>query len=192
MNKITILLIFIFISCPLKAENNIVTYGLKSQSTKINIKVYSSLTCPYCAEFHLKILPNIIKKYVSSEQVYIELHDYPLDQGALIAAQVQKCFSIKDQKLFLDEIYKTQSKWGAAKSLKDLEYNLSEITKPLNLDNEKFKKCIKNKDFETIVLKSRINAQNKYDINSTPTLIINEKKYKGKLKNIDKYIQKLL
>ena len=60
------------------------------------------------------------------------------------------------------------------------------------MGKSKFDGCLSNKNFESKVLKSRINAQNKYDINSTPTLIINEKKYKGSFKNIDKYIQKLL
>ena len=192
MNQIKILVILILICFPLKAENNVVTYGSNPKNTKINIKVFSSLTCPYCAEFHLKFLPTIIKKYVTTEKVYIEMHDYPLDQGGLIAAQLQKCFTLDQQKEYLDIIYKTQSKWSDANTLKELRYNLYELSKMLGLEKKKFDGCLKNKNFESKVLKSRINAQNKYNISSTPTLIINEKKYKGSFKNIDKYIQKLM
>ena len=192
MKKIKILLIIFLISLSAHADNHLVSYGEKSQTTKINIKIYSSLTCPYCAELHIKFLPNLIKKYVENKIAYIEIHDYPLNQSSLIAAQVQKCFSIDKQKLYLDEIYKNQSKWTEAKTLKELQSNLNKITKSLGLEDKNFKNCVKNKGFEKKVLQSRIMAQNKYGINSTPTLVINEKKYTGSFKNIEKYIQKLL
>ena len=192
MKKIKIILIFFFITCSVKAENHAVTYGTKSKDTKINIKIYSSLTCPYCAELHVKFLPNLIKKYVENKIAYIELHDYPLNQSSLVAAQIQKCFSIDDQKLYLDEIYKKQTEWSNAETLKELQSNLSKITQSLGLSDKDFNSCVKNKTYESRALKSRINAQNKYNVNSTPTLIINEKKFKGSLKNIEKYIQKLL
>ncbi len=192
MKKIKILLLIFVISLSAHADNHIVSYGEKSKDTKINIKIYSSLTCPYCAELHIKFLPNLIKKYVENKIAYIELHDYLLNQSSLIAAQVQKCFSIDKQKLYLDEIYKNQSKWTEAKTLKELQSNLNKITKSLGLEDKNFKNCVKNKGFEKKVLQSRIMAQNKYGINSTPTLVINEKKYTGSFKNIEKYIQKLL
>ncbi len=192
MKRFTIILIIFFISLPSYSENHVVTYGTKSPDTKINIKIYSSLTCPYCAELHIKFLPSLTKKYVENKVAYIELHDYPLDQGGLIAAQLQKCFTLEQQKKYLDLVYKTQSEWSTAKTLKELKNNLYKLTNTLGLGKSKFDGCLSNKNFESKVLKSRINAQNKYDINSTPTLIINEKKYKGSFKNIDKYIQKLL
>ena len=192
MKKINIILVIFLISLPAYSENHVVAYGTKSPATKINIKIYSSLTCPYCAELHIKFLPNLIKKYVENKIVYIEYHDYPLDQGALIAAQVQKCFDSEKQKFYLNQIYKNQSKWNNAKTLKELKTNLGEITKSMGLDEKDFNNCAKNKDFEKKVLQSRISAQSKYGINSTPTLIINEKKYTGTFKNIEKYIQKLL
>ena len=192
MTKIKILLIILFFSIEANAENHVVSYGNKSKNTKITIKIYSSLTCPYCAELHNKYLPNLVKKYVENNNVYIELHDYPLNQSSLIAAQVQKCFTPEKQKLYLDEIYKTQSKWSDAETLKELQSNLNKITQILGLGDKDFKRCATNKEYEKKVLKSRIKAQSKYGVNSTPTLIINEKKYTGSLKNIDKYIQKLL
>ena len=192
MKKITIILFIFLVSLPAYAEKHVVSYGVKSPATKINIKIYSSLTCPYCAELHIKFLPNLIKKYVENKVAYIEYHDYPLDQSSLIAAQVQKCFASEKQKFYLDQIYKNQSKWNSAKTLKELKSNLSEITKSMGLEEKDFNNCVKNKEFEKKVLQSRINAQSKYGINSTPTLIINEKKYMGSFKNIEKYIKKLL
>ena len=52
----------------------------------------------------------------------------------------------------------------------------------------------KNEDIQNEILNSRITAVKKYDISSTPTIIINEKKYEGKhtYKDFKKTIEKLL
>jgi protein-disulfide isomerase len=41
--------------------------------------------------------------------------------------------------------------------------------------------CLKNSDAQDEILNERIEAQKKYKIESTPTIIINEKKYSGKV-----------
>ena len=54
--------------------------------------------------------------------------------------------------------------------------------------------CLKNESAQDQILNERIEAQKKYEIQSTPTIFINEKKYKGehKYKSFKKKIEKLL
>jgi len=192
IKKIKIILFLLLISLNAKAENNFPYYGSKTSETKVVVKVFSSLTCPYCAEFHNKHLPILIDKYVSSKKIMIELLDYPLDLAGLKAAQIQKCLPAETQKKYLDKIYLTQSNWSAAKTLKELEANLENIIKEFGISDKSFKDCLANKKNEDAVLESRINAQSKYNINSTPSFIINEKKFNGSFDQLDKYIEKLL
>lgn len=192
IKKIKIILFLLFISLNAKAENNFPSYGSKTPETKVVVKVFSSLTCPYCAEFHNKHLPKLIDKYVSSQKIMIELLDYPLDLAGLKAAQIQKCLPAETQKKYLDKIYLTQSSWSSAKTLKELETNLENIIKEFGISDKNFKNCLLNKKNEDAVLQSRINAQSKYNINSTPSFIINEKKFNGSFDQLDKYIEKLL
>ena len=42
-------------------------------------------------------------------------------------------------------------------------------------------KCLKNDVSQDNILNQRIDAQKKYKIDSTPTVLINEKKYTGKV-----------
>ena len=57
-----------------------------------------------------------------------------------------------------------------------------------------FDKCLKNEIITDKILNDRINGHKKYSINSTPTIIINEKKLEGSanFKNIEKIIEKLI
>ena len=54
--------------------------------------------------------------------------------------------------------------------------------------------CLKNDQTQDEILEQRIEAQKKYKIESTPTIIINEKKYSGKVdfKQFKKIIDKKL
>ena len=167
-------------------------YGKVDPEPKIIIKVFSSFTCPYCADLHINYLPNIIEKFVNSGQAAIKLMDYPLDLPALKAAQIAKCFPNETQLKYLDEIYLTQSEWTQAKTLSDLLGNLEKIATKQGLGEAEFKKCANDKKSEDIVLKSRIDGQSKYEINSTPTLIINEKKFNGTFNELEEYLKKLL
>ena len=167
-------------------------YGKVDPEPKIIIKVFSSFTCPYCADLHINYLPNIIEKFVNSGQAAIKLMDYPLDLPALKAAQIAKCFPNEIQLKYIDEIYLTQSEWTQAKTLSDLLSNLEKIAAKQGLGEAEFKKCANDKKSEDIVLKSRIDGQSKYEINSTPTLIINEKKFNGTFNELEEYLKKLL
>ncbi|MBU3733957.1 MAG: hypothetical protein FGM30_05605, partial [Candidatus Fonsibacter sp.] len=54
--------------------------------------------------------------------------------------------------------------------------------------------CLKDQKLEEKILNDRIDGQKKYSINSTPTIIINEKKFEGNLtfENLSKEISKKL
>ena len=63
--------------------------------------------------------------------------------------------------------------------------------KVLNVD---FEKCLSNKAIEDYVLNDRIEGVKKFDVNATPTIIINNKKFDKALnyKNLKKYLEKLI
>ena len=60
--------------------------------------------------------------------------------------------------------------------------------------NIEFDKCINNKEIEDFVLNDRIEGAKNYDVNSTPTIIINNKKFDKALnyKNLKKFLEKLI
>ena len=64
----------------------------------------------------------------------------------------------------------------------------------MGINSTKFNKCLIDEDISDQILTGRIKANNKYSIDSTPTIIINEKKLEGSanFKNIKKKIEKLI
>ena len=152
---------------------------LGSDDAKIKIKVFSSLTCPHCASFHNKVVPKIKKNYVDSGKVQIIFIDFPLDQAAFNASKLLHCLDQKQKINFLDTVYENQNSWTNGSNIDEINSNLKAIVKNLGVSSGQFDKCLNNEIISDKILNGRINGHQKYSINSTPTIIINEKKFEG-------------
>ena len=173
-------------------QKNMVVIG--SHDAIIKIKVFSSLTCPHCADFHIKVIPEIKKEYIESGKAQIIFIDFPLDLAAFNASKLLHCLDQKKQIGFLDIIYETQNKWTSGSNINDINKNLKKIVKNFGINSEQFDKCLIDEVISDRILNGRIEANHKYVINSTPTIVINEKKLEGSasFKNIKKKIEKII
>ena len=175
-----------------KVDKSIVAIG--SYDAIVKIKIFSSLTCPHCANFHIKVVPKIIKEYVESGKVQLIFIDFPLDLAAFNASKLLHCIDQKKQISFLDIVYDTQSNWTNGSNIEDINNNLKKIAKNLGISSEQFDKCLIDEDISDKILNNRIEANQKYSISSTPTIVINEKKLEGSasFKNIKKKLEKII
>ena len=166
-----------------------------SDSAKITVKVFSSLTCPHCASFHNKIFENLKKDYINKGKVKFEHHAFPLDLAALNAEKIVRCAPNPESKFkLLDKIYDEQKKWAVGSDINKINEILIKIGNESNIRESKLKICLDNEESQELILKERIDAQKEYNITSTPTIYINDKKYEDKheFKSFKKQIDKLL
>ena len=175
-----------------KVDKSIISIG--SHEAVVKIKIFSSLTCPHCADFHMNVVSKIKENYLESGKVQLIFIDFPLDRAAFNASKLLHCLDKEKRMNFLDIIYKDQKKWTDGSNLEDINKNLKKIVKNLGISSEKFDKCVIDEEISDKILNERIDASKKYSINSTPTIIINEKKLEGSasFKNIKKKIEKLI
>ena len=187
------ILFFVLLTFSVNAENKILTIG--NPDAKINIKVFSSLTCPHCANFHKNIFKNLENEYISKGLVKFEHHSFPLDLAALNAEIIIRCHIDNNKKFqLLGEIYKKQSQWAVGSDINIINESIKKIGLNFGLSNKKMDDCLKNEIAQDEILNERIEAQKKYKIKSTPTIYINEKQYNGKhdYESFKKVIEKLL
>ena len=176
----------------LDTQNNLIVLG--NDQAPIKIKIFSSLTCPHCANFHIKVVPELKREYIDSGKAQIIFIDFPLDEAAFNAAKLLHCSDKEKQMEFLNIIYETQSKWANGSNINDINNSLKKIVKNLGISSVQFDKCLIDEAISDKILNNRIEANQKYSINSTPTIIINEKKLEGStnFKNIKKKIEKII
>ena len=180
--SLKVFLIYFIISLKIYAadsnsQNKLVVLGV--DGAPIKIKVFSSFTCPHCANFHKEVIPKINKNYVVSGKVQIIFIDFPLDQMAFNASKLLHCLNQEKQIKFLDIVYETQNQWTSGTNADEINNNLQQIGKSLGINSLQYNKCLNDEAISDKILNGRIDGQKKYSIDSTPTIIINEKKFKG-------------
>ena len=187
----TVLVVFLFFT--VQAESKILSIG--SPDAKVTVKVFSSLTCPHCANFHEVIFDKLKDEYIEKGLVRFEHHAFPLDLAALNAEIIVRCQTNNDTKFkLLGEIYKKQTFWAIGSDINKINNLIKKVGSDFDLTENKMDGCLKNSDAQDEILNQRIEAQKKYKIESTPTIFINEKKYSGRVdyESFKKVIEKNL
>ena len=144
LNKIILKAIFSFlvlISTPL--ESKILSEG--RSDAKVTVKVFSSLTCPACANFHSKIYYQLKEDFIDKGMIRFEHHPFPLDLAALNAEVILRC-NLDNNKKFelLGKIYERQRSWAVGSDINKINELIKKIANEVDLKNEEMNKCLKN------------------------------------------------
>ncbi len=166
---------------PLSAYHSGLTPGdddmvLGVPSAPITVIEYSSLTCPHCASFHANTLPQIEQNYIDAGKVRLVYRHFPFDQPALMAAALADCAGRDYFFNFLDVLFGSQNSWARAA---DPIAALTSIGRLGGLKAEAIAACFNDKAMLDRILSSRIEGAKEFDIDSTPTFIVNGEKLVG-------------
>ena len=185
-------LIIFFICTNSIADNKIISIIEGNANAKVKILVYESLTCSHCANFHKDVYPQLKEEFLDKGLASIEFRNFPLDIAALNASKLAHCKNDGKSKI-LHFLYLKQNEWIEGNTIEELNSNLKEIIKDQNFGLD-YEKCIADKKVEDHILEDRIEGAKKFQINATPTIIINDKKFEKTLnfKNLKKAIEKLI
>ncbi len=179
--------IFFILSCDQRVEK-------KDKNQTINIIVFSSLTCPHCANFHEKVIVKLKNDNSLKNFIKFEHRGFPLDLAALNAEKILYC-NKNQQNMFklLTHLYSEQRNWASRGGINDINESLIKIAKKFGINKNDSEKCLKSEKLEEEILEKVIEAQKNFNIKSTPTIFINKKNYDGKhnYKAFKKEIEKL-
>ena len=163
-----------------------------NKDAKITIIAFESLTCSHCANFHKDVFPELKKEYLDTGLAKIEFRHFPLDAAAFNASKVSQCKNDGDSNI-LNSLFANQQKWVKGSSVQEANENLQKFLTSEGFDIN-FDECINNKEIEDFVLNDRIDGAKNFKVNSTPTIVINDKKFEKTLtyKNLKKALEKLI
>tara|TARA_B100000683_G_scaffold37083_1_gene32479 strand:- start:377 stop:952 length:576 start_codon:yes stop_codon:yes gene_type:complete len=191
MKKLILLLFIVFgVTTNLNAETRRIISG--NPDAKITIIAYESLTCSHCADFHKNVYPQLKKDYLDTGLAKIEFRHFPLDISALNAAKISQCANNQGLEI-LESLYLNQIDWVKGKNIDEVNTNLKKFIEKAGFKID-FENCINDKETEDFVLNDRIEGSKNFEINATPTIIINDKKFEKPLnyKNLKKLLEKLI
>lgn len=165
--------------------------SIGSPEAKVVIVEYASMTCPHCATFHERVLPELKKKYIDAGKVRLIFREFPLDNLAAAGAMLARCAEGDKTYAMLDVLFQKQDEWVVRN---DPVSKLFEIAKQAGFTKESFEKCLSDDKLLAQVEASRTRANEKFGVNSTPTFFINGKRLAGPptVAEFDKVLEPLL
>ncbi len=189
---ILVFLIMFFYFESVLADTKIKPLHEGNVDAKVSIIVYESLTCGHCAEFHKEVYPKLKKDFIDNGLAKIQFRSFPLNLAAFNASKIAHCKNDGKSDL-LHFLYENQKKWVRGETIEDINKHLKNLV--LKYESElDFESCLIDKNIEDHVLNDRISGVKKFNIDSTPTLIINDKKFDNphNYKKLKKTIEKLI
>jgi protein-disulfide isomerase len=159
------------------------SFGKPDAKTTVN--EYFSLTCSHCAAFAAETMPKVKADLIETGRVRWVFHDYPLDQIALLAAQIARDLPVDRYEPFVNALFATQDRWAFAREVNHTE-ELWKTAGLAGMNRATFDKAIADDDLKTWILKQQQADQDKWKIDSTPSFVINGTKYSGEM-NFDAF-----
>jgi protein-disulfide isomerase len=143
----------------------------------ITVIDYASLTCSHCAKFHTDTLPEFKKNWIDTGKAKLIFRDFPLDRYALRASKLARCLGSGERYFnFLDVLFTGQASWIESKNI---DVALTGMAKLAGLSQKQIEACDANKELAEGIVAMRQVGSSKYNVESTPTIVINDKPQKG-------------
>ncbi len=188
---------FVFILTPIYGESALdITekdFVIGNEDAKITIIEYASLSCSHCADFHVNTLETLKKEYIDTGMVRMVFRDYPFNYPALLGSMVLRCIPENYRYDYMNALFKLQPDWVNKKNKKTIQ-ELYKIMQSGGMTKEEYDACIYNTELENEILEGVMEAQNQFNIKSTPSFIINGKLVEGNksIKEFRQIIDKIL
>ena len=139
---------------------------------------YGSLTCPHCAHFDKDVWPAFKANYVDTGKVRYIFREYSRNKLDVAAFMLARCTG--DDKAFaaIQLLFANQEQWAFVEKPIDA---LATTLRPTGMTRDALIACLNNQAMANSLVQIAQSADEKYNIQGTPTFIIDGKIYGGAL-----------
>lgn len=146
---------------------------LGQEDAPITLIEYASYTCPHCATFAEGVMPELKKDFIETGKVKLVYREVYFDRYGLWASMMARCGG--DMRYFgIQEIlYKTQKEWMGNQDPTEVVNNLKKIGRQAGMDDATMDACMQDAATASALMKHYETNMAEFDIQGTPTLVIN-------------------
>lgn len=159
---------------------------------------FASMSCPHCAAFHSQRLPEIKEAFIDTGMVKLEFRDFPLNGAAVFGGALAHCAAPDRYFGWLDLIFETQREWATAAfgmtgeswsafletgcprgEWPEIWEKLAELGGKGGMSERRVGECLCDVDLQNALLRSRAEAIAEYDIDHTPSFVLDGRRLDG-------------
>jgi len=150
-----------------------------SPNAPIEITEYADFQCPFCQTFATLQMPTIDERLIQTGRVRWRYRDFPLQQHPFSRLAAHSAACADEQGKYWQQhlrIYEGQSEWSEARDAGAIFRNYAKAN---GLDLGRYDACMKSGKYAGRIQAS-YNEGVQVGVNSTPTLLIGDRLYKGR------------
>jgi protein-disulfide isomerase len=144
------------------------------------VSEWFSFTCPHCARFAADIYPEIKAKLVDTGKLKYIFCEFPRDKTDLAAAMVARSLPPSRYEPFMMALLASQAQWAFNREADPMD-ELAKEAALAGMPRTAFDQAVNDDALRTALLAAQSEAETKYNIDSTPTFIVNGKPHPGEL-----------
>ncbi len=147
---------------------------------KATVQEFFSLTCTHCAAFAREAFPQIKSELIDTGKLRWVFRDFPLDQVALTAAMVVRYLPPERYEPFVMALFANQDRWAFARGVNTTD-ELWKTAALAGMSRPSFDQALADQGLRTWILQQQADDQKQWNIDSTPSFVINGQKYAGEM-----------
>jgi protein-disulfide isomerase len=151
-----------------------------SPTAKNRVEEWFSFTCPHCAAFAEEVYPEIKTKLIDTGKLLYVFREFPRDKLDLMAAMVARSLPPSRYEPFVMALFATQQHWAFTQTA-DPKDELAKMAALAGMPRAEFDKVVQDQALQQELDDARSEAEQKYDVDSTPTFIVNGKSHSGEM-----------
>jgi len=145
---------------------------LGREDAPIQVIEFFSMTCSHCASFHTKTFPEVKTRLIDQGMVRFEMRAFPLDGLALRAHAMARSLGKEKYYPMVGMLLEKQASWANAEDPIDALRKLGRLA---GMSSAEFDATMRNRPLLESIVAMRQDALKDWDINATPSFVINNK-----------------
>ena len=157
------------------SEVSLQELSIGDNDAPVTIIEYASMTCSHCADFHTETYPALKEDYIEKGEVKFIFREFPLDKLSMATSMLARCVDNSISLAFIEILFQKRNKWYSDNAIAELK----SLSKQAGLSSEDFDQCLNDQELLDQLIMQKEDAVKEFQINSTPSFIINGKVISG-------------
>ncbi len=150
-------------------------HTMGNPGAKVVVIEYASPTCPVCANFMINYFPRLKSDYIDTGKVFYVYRTFLRGPDDASAEKLARCFAPDKYMSFTESLFRNQSRWDyefGIPSPEGVHAALLQLAQEAGMSRAEADRCIASTADEAAISKVGEDGVTKYDINATPTFVI--------------------
>ena len=159
-------------------------HTMGNPKANVTLIEYAALTCPTCAFVATHVMPEFKKRYIDTGKVFYVFRLFAIDPADGKAEKIARCLPKERYFDFVDLLYRRQAEWGPEQMGEHgpgfdgahqpkTDAGLLKMARAANLEPQKAQSCMSSTSLDGVINAVQAGGDRRYQVNSTPTIIIN-------------------